>query len=86
VNKIEKLKCSKRRSKMKRTKKETKELVLKWAYEYAKSGRFRDNAMIEIRLRADGYPEARALLDDYFIRNELNEICKQNYKKETKEI
>ena len=58
-------------------KKEREELILKWAYEYAKSGEYKDYVSIEIKLRSEGSIEARAVLDNEYIRNELNELCKQ---------
>ncbi|MBC8416043.1 MAG: hypothetical protein H8E11_06410 [Candidatus Cloacimonetes bacterium] len=62
-------------------KKEREELILKWAYEYARSGDFKDYSEIEWKLRnTDNCPEARTILDNYFIREELDELCKQAQK------
>ena len=63
-------------------KKEREEQIVKWAHEYAKSGEFTDYVSIEIKLRSEGYFEARTLLNSKYIRNELNELCKQAQKKE----
>ena len=62
-----------------RTNSEIKELILKWAYEYAESGEFSDYVMIENKLKDDGYSEARTILDDEYIRKSLNEICNNNH-------
>ncbi len=56
-------------------KKEREEQILKWAYEYATTGEYLDYVSIEIKLRSEGYYEARTLLDNEFIRNEINELC-----------
>ena len=56
---------------------ERHEYILKTAREMAKSGEHRDFTTIEVTLRADGLHEARQVLDNQFIRNELNELCKK---------
>jgi len=58
-------------------KKELENRITEWAYECARSGKFEDFGAIERRLCSDGYTEARTVLDDYYIRQELNELCKQ---------
>lgn len=54
-----------------------KEILLEKAYEYAKSGEFNDWHHIEIQLKAEGYIEARKILDWDFLRKELDYLCKQ---------
>lgn len=46
------------------------------AYELARTGSYRDWLSIESAIRNEGYPEARTILDDQFIRDELDEICR----------
>ena len=58
-------------------KKEREELIYTLAYEYAKSGEYKNYFSIEIKLRSEGYIEARAILDNEHIRKELDELCKQ---------
>jgi len=50
--------------------------ILKRAYEYAKTGKYNEWISIEFKLRSEGFPEARRVLDDRFIREELTSICK----------
>jgi len=61
-------------------KREREEQILKWAYDYAKSGEYSDYVSIEIKLRSEGFIEARTLLDSEFVRNEINNLCKKNSK------
>ncbi len=49
--------------------------VIERARELARTGRYRSWHTIEIHLRADGYTEARELLDDADLRRELNGCC-----------
>lgn len=58
-------------------KKERAELIYCRADEMARSGQYEDWFSIEIALRAEGYREARQLLDSNFRRQELNEMCRQ---------
>jgi hypothetical protein len=57
-------------------KKQRAELVLKRANELAESGECTDWMSIEIKLRHEGFREARQLLDSQFLRQELNEMCR----------
>lgn len=45
------------------------------AREMALTGEYAHYRVIELHLRTNGYPEARQVLDDSFIRKELNAIC-----------
>lgn len=54
--------------------------IMDWAYEYARSGEFEEYGAIERRLRSDGYPQARTVLDNFQTRKELNELCEQAQK------
>ena len=68
-----------------RTNSEIKALILKWAYAYANSGEFEDYSEIERKLKyEDGYSEARTILDDDFIRVDLNRICSEDKNKGVK--
>ena len=49
--------------------------ILQLAREMARTRNFRDYRQIELHLRADGWSEARTVLDDAFIRRELNFAC-----------
>jgi hypothetical protein len=57
-------------------KKQRAELIDKRADELARSGKFADWISIEIKLRGEGFKEARQVLDSRFRREELNEMCK----------
>ncbi|MGP1666364.1 MAG: hypothetical protein ACTS5I_10755 [Rhodanobacter sp.] len=57
-------------------KKQRAELIMKRANELAESGECADWMSIEIKLRHEGFREARQLLDNQFIRQELNEMCR----------
>lgn len=59
------------------SKKERSELIARRADEMARSGQHEDWGSIERALRAEGYLEARQLLDSQFRRQELNEMCRQ---------
>ena len=50
--------------------------VRKKAEELAQSGDYSDWLSIEWAIRSDGYEEARSILDDHYIREELNKTCK----------
>jgi hypothetical protein len=52
------------------------------AYNLAKTGEYRDYLSIEIALRGDGFIEARRVLENDIIRNELDEICSKAMSKE----
>ena len=57
-------------------KREKISLIHKLAYEYAESGKCKDYQSIEYKIRFDdNLPEARRVLDDRFIRDELNKLC-----------
>jgi hypothetical protein len=58
-------------------KKERSELIHRLADEMARSGDYKDWGSIERALRAQGYLEARQLLDSQFRRQELDEMCNQ---------
>ena len=58
-------------------KSERAELIRRRADEMACSGQYKDWGSIERALRAEGYSEARRLLDSEFRREELNEMCRQ---------
>jgi hypothetical protein len=49
--------------------------VRKRADELAVSGKYRDWLSIETAIIGEGYGEARSILDDKFIRDNLNELC-----------
>lgn len=46
------------------------------AYELARTGKYIDWLSVERALRSDGWDEARTILDNQAIREELNQICK----------
>ena len=54
---------------------ERKDYVLRRAEYLALSGDFTDLLLIEYKLISEGFPEARQLLDDRFIRSELTRMC-----------
>jgi hypothetical protein len=58
-------------------KKQRKELVRPRARELADSGKFGSWWEIEVDLRESGFPEARFLLDDEDVREELDQRCKR---------
>ena len=62
---------------MKMKKSERLEYMARRARELAESGKYDDYISIETTLRSEGYPEARQYLDNRFLREELNEICRQ---------
>ena len=66
-------------------KNDREEQILKWAYEYARTGEYSDYVSIEIKLRSEGFYEARTLLDSEFVRNEINELCKQAQEKKNEQ-
>lgn len=49
--------------------------IRRLAREMAGTGQFRDWLQIEVHLRGNGWPEARTVLDDWFIRRELTLAC-----------
>lgn len=51
--------------------------IRKHSYELARSGEYIDWLSIEWKLRSEGFGEARSLLDNQYIREELNQICNQ---------
>lgn len=68
---------------MKMKKEDKISYIRKEAYNLAKTGKYRDWLSIEIAIRGEGFIEARRVLDNNTIRNELNEICiKANSKEE----
>jgi len=55
-----------------------KERIWRRAYELARSGKFPCWITIEWELRfKENFPEARSMLEDAFIRAELDELCRQ---------
>lgn len=58
-------------------KKERSEFIDRRADEMARSGQYQEWGSIERALRAEGYLEARQILDSQFRRQELNEMCRQ---------
>ena len=58
-------------------KKERREYIRKTAIEMAESGKYTNFMSIESALRADGFHEARSILDSRFTRQELNQLCKE---------
>ena len=61
---------------LKMNKAERKEYILKESDIMAKTGKYSDFMSIELVLRSKGLEDARSVLDDSFIRENLNEICK----------
>ena len=55
-----------------------KDQALRRAEELARSGKYTDYVLIEHALKMEGYKKARLWLDDRFIRQELNELCRQS--------
>lgn len=55
-----------------------KDQALRRAEELARSGKYADYISIEHALKMEGYKKARIWLDDGFIRQELNELCRQS--------
>jgi hypothetical protein len=62
---------------MKQTKEQRRAYVSKRAYELAQSGKCLDSLAVESALSAEGYPEARSLLDRDSIRKDLDKLCQQ---------
>ena len=63
-------------------KQDLRDSILRWAKEYAKTGDYEGYTEIEIHIRnQDRYPEARNVLDDDILRNELDELCQKARKK-----
>ncbi|MHB8579389.1 MAG: hypothetical protein ACYDA4_05960 [Ignavibacteriaceae bacterium] len=62
---------------MRKMKKDERHLlyIRNQAYELAYSGKGRDWLSIEFLLRAEGWTEARRILDNDNMRKELNDIC-----------
>ena len=61
---------------MKKMKKDERHTYIRQqAYELARSGNYLDWLSVERALRGDGWGEARAILDNPSIREELNQIC-----------
>jgi len=58
-------------------KRQRAELIVKRVNELAASGESTDWMSIEIKLRHEGFPEARQILDSQFLRQEINEKCLQ---------
>jgi hypothetical protein len=66
---------------IKMKKRDRHEYVMQRAMELAQSGEFDGWIDIEFELRhAEGLEEARGWLDSRFVREELDQICKQNRK------
>ena len=56
-------------------KSERHDYILKRARELARSGECRDYRSVEIFLRGEGFEEARSILDNERLRDELDEMC-----------
>jgi hypothetical protein len=66
---------------IKMKKRDRHEYVMQRARELAQSGEFDGWIDIEFELRnAEGLEEAKGWLDSRFVREELDQICKQNRK------
>lgn len=62
-----------------RTKREQREYIGPRARELAKSGKFLNWYEIEVHLRHEEHcPEARHVLDDERVREELDKLCKES--------
>ena len=60
-----------------RTRRQRREYTGSRARELARSGRFGDLGTMELHLRrGENCPEARRILDDEFLRQELDKLCK----------
>ena len=65
-----------------RTKREQREYIGPRARELAKSGKFLDWHEIEVHLRHEEHClEARHVLDDERVREELDKLCKESQKR-----
>lgn len=58
------------------TKQDRENHVEKRAFELAETGLYRDYRPIERVLRREGYPEARTVLDNSFLREQIKKVCK----------
>jgi hypothetical protein len=56
-------------------------MLARWLWNWRKSGKHSSYQTIEIAIRAESYPEARAWLDDRAFRDYLDRLCKQATKK-----
>lgn len=54
------------------------ELILRKAEEYARSGRYSGWLAIEFQLRDEGWKEAQKFLDEDYIRERLDRLCKES--------
>ena len=68
-------------AKRKGTKKDRANYISKRSWEMATSGQYADWMQIELALRSEGYSEARQQLDSQFLRQELNQMCREARKK-----
>lgn len=53
--------------------------ILSRLKELARGGECRDWRSIELRLLIEGFPEARNILDDKLLQQELDQFCKDCY-------
>jgi hypothetical protein len=53
------------------------EIILRKAEEYARTGQYSGWLDIEHQLRHEGWKEARQFLDDEYIREKLDRLCKE---------
>jgi hypothetical protein len=58
--------------------------IIKRAYELAESGDYSDYQHIEIIIRSEGFEDARTILDDQRIRDELDRICEKSQAKKAR--
>lgn len=57
-------------------KRERHAYILREARELAKTGKYDRRLLIEMHLRSEGFPEARQVLDNDFLRKELDQLCR----------
>lgn len=58
------------------------EEILRKAEQYARSGEFSGWWAIELQLRAEGWKEARQVLDDETLRERLDALCAEACKRD----
>jgi hypothetical protein len=56
----------------------SKDRTLARAHELARSGQFSDWLAIEHQLKVEGFARARVFLDARFLRQELDDLCRQS--------
>ena len=58
------------------TKRDREDFIERRAFELAETGQYRDYRDVEMVLRSEGYPEARTVLDNSFLREQIKKVCK----------